>query len=153
MKADYINPFIETLIYVISTTAQFEASLTRPLLKTSSFSRGPLSGIIELSGDVKGFVSITFSKEIILKIVSNMFGEEIDELNNDVKDAVGEIINMICGQATNKFVEKGFKISLESHGIKDGDEHFLPSLEDRPFMSIPLESENGELYIEVSLEN
>lgn len=152
MEADHVNPFIETLIYVLNTTAQIQTSIAKPFLKDDPSSNGPISGLMELSGDAKGFVAITFSKEAILKIVSTMFGEEMTELDNDVKDAVGELINMVCGHATNKFAEKGYSIKVESHGVKEGDKHFLPNVEKRPFISIPLKSDSGDISIDVSLE-
>jgi len=152
MKAEYINPFIQTLLYVLETTAQMKAEISRPFLKKDPSSSGPLSGLMEVSGDTKGFVSLTFSEEAILSIVSKMFGEEINEINDDVKDAVGEIVNMVCGQANNKFAEKGIQLKVLSHGIKEGDEHFLPNIEERPFMSIPVKSDSGDLFIDVSME-
>ncbi|MGM0418576.1 MAG: chemotaxis protein CheX [Thermodesulfobacteriota bacterium] len=152
MDANHINPFIETLLYILDTTAQLKGNIKKPYLKKDPSSNGPVSGLIEMSGDIKGFVSITFSEEAILKIVSVMFGEDMTELNDDVKDAVGELVNMVCGQATNKFAENGNSIKVESHGIKDGEKHFLPNIEERPFLTIPVETEAGNLYIDVSLE-
>lgn len=151
MDASHVNPFIETLVYILQTTASLEVQLERPYLKKDASSNGPISGLMELSGDIQGFVSVTFSQQAILKIVSNMFGEDVTELNDEVKDAVGEMMNMVCGQATNKFAENGNSIKVESHGVKEGEKHFLPNVDDRPFISIPLKSDSGNLSIDVSL--
>jgi chemotaxis protein CheX len=45
---------------------------------------------------------VSFTEASILPIVSNMFGEEIKEMNEEIKDAVGEITNMISGQASKR---------------------------------------------------
>ncbi|MFC1867649.1 chemotaxis protein CheX [Thermodesulfobacteriota bacterium] len=58
--------------------------------------------MIGLTGEAAGMISVSFSEKCILAIVLNMFEEEMKELNNDIKDAVGEISNMISGQARQK---------------------------------------------------
>ena len=49
--------------------------------------------------------------------VTNMLGEEIEEMNEEIKDAVGEITNMISGQARKKLDEQGMslKAAIPSH--------------------------------------
>jgi chemotaxis protein CheX len=62
-----------------------------------------LSSLIGLAGDLKGFLAIHCPAPVALAITSSMLGMEVTELNEDVKDAIGEIANMIAG---------GLKVSL-----------------------------------------
>ncbi len=64
-----------------------------------------LSSLIGLAGDLKGFLAIHCPAPVALAITSSMLGMEVTELNEDVKDAIGEISNMIAG---------GLKVSLAS---------------------------------------
>jgi chemotaxis protein CheX len=59
---------------------------------------GDGSGIIRCTGTATHH-PVTFSESAITAIVSNMLGEAFTEMNQDVKDAVGELTNMISGQA------------------------------------------------------
>jgi len=60
--------------------------------------------VIGLTGEVNGTISCSFTEKSILAIVSNMFGEEMKELNEEIRDAVGEITNMISGQARRELI-------------------------------------------------
>lgn len=62
-----------------------------------------LSSLIGLAGDIKGFLGVHCPAPVALAITSSMLGMEVTELNEDVKDAIGEIANMIAG---------GLKVSL-----------------------------------------
>ena len=150
MDVNLINPFIDTFIYIMETTSSMNYRLQRPHLNKSCESEGPISGLIDISGDISGFISVTFSREAILKMVSNMFGEEMTEINDDVKDAVGEFVNMVCGQANNKFAQNGKNIKVEGKGIKDGEKHQLNSADKRPLITIPMKSDFGMAYLNVS---
>lgn len=62
-----------------------------------------LSSLIGLAGDVKGLLAVHCPAPVALAITSSMLGMEVTELDEDVKDAIGEIANMIAG---------GLKVSL-----------------------------------------
>ena len=107
MDAQLINPFIKATLNVLETMAFIKASPERPFLKQDNVAKGDVSSIIGLSGESKGTISITFTEPCILSIVSNMFGETMPQLNEEVMDAVGEIANMISGQARQVLEGKG----------------------------------------------
>ena len=71
----------------------------KPYVKKDNQARGDVSGIIGMTGSARGSLALSFSTKCILKIVSNMLGENHTEINGDVRDAVGEITNMISGVA------------------------------------------------------
>jgi chemotaxis protein CheX len=91
MDVRFINAFLEGTISVLKTMAFIEPKPGKPYLKKDALARGDISGIIGLTGSVTGSMALSFSEKSILKIVSNMLGEEIKEINGDIKDAVGEM--------------------------------------------------------------
>ena len=97
MDVDLINPFIDATVHVLETMASTKAEAGKPYLKKDQVARGDVSGVIGLIGETSGTISVSFSEDSILSIVSNMFGEEMKELNEEIQDAVGEITNMISG--------------------------------------------------------
>jgi len=99
MDAKHVNAFIEAALSILETTAQTPAkAFDDPFLKEKPAAKGDITGIISISGNYNGTVSITYSEKLILHVVSTMFGEEMTEINDDIKDAVGELTNMISGQ-------------------------------------------------------
>ena len=107
MDVQLINPFINATLKVLETMAFVKAKAGKPFLKKDNTARGDVSGIIGFTGETSGTVSVSFNESCILKIVSSMFGEEITEMNSEIADAVGEITNMISGQARKRLEELG----------------------------------------------
>jgi len=102
MNVKFINPFLEGTTSVLNTMAFIAPRAGKPYLKKDSMAVGDISGIIGLTGAARGSLALSFSKGCILKIVSNMLGEEINEINGDIKDAVGELTNMVSGGGPEK---------------------------------------------------
>ncbi len=107
MDVELVNPFIDATINVLASLAFTEAHVGTPYLKKSPVAQGDVSGVVGLSGDTKGTISVTFTKRCILTIVSKMFGEELTEINEDVKDAVGEILNIVSGNGRQRLAAMG----------------------------------------------
>lgn len=62
--------------------------------------------MISFTGKYHGIVSLFCSKELALQVASNMLMEEQTTLSTEVKDAVGEVLNMIAGGVKTKIAEK-----------------------------------------------
>ncbi len=61
--------------------------------------------LVSFTGEHSGIIAVFGSKEIALKITSNMLGIEVSSIDQDVKDAMGELTNMIAGTVKNKVSE------------------------------------------------
>ena len=152
MDVKYVNPFIVATLHVLDTMAHAKAEAGKPYLKKDKIARGDLTGIIGLTGRVRGTISVSFSEKCILSIVSGMFGEEMKELNDEIKDAVGEISNMISGQARRKLEEMGLSLSAAIPTVIMGKNHSISHFTTYPVIAIPFSTDHGEFTIEVSLE-
>ncbi len=61
--------------------------------------------LVSFTGDYSGVVAFFGSTSMAIKITSEMLGMEIAEMDQDVKDAMGELTNMIGGTLKNKVSE------------------------------------------------
>jgi len=52
-----------------------------------------------------------------------MLDEKFTEINDDIKDAVGEITNMISGDARKRLEAEGFKITAAIPTVISGKDH------------------------------
>jgi chemotaxis protein CheX len=152
MEVKYINPFLAATVNVIKTMAFLELETGKPMLKKGAIAHGDVSGIIGLTGDFSASLSVSFSFEMIQKIMSNMLGEEITEITDDVRDAVGEMTNMICGDARRILQEEGLNMSAAIPTIIAGKDHTIKHQIKGAIIVIPFESDGATATVEVSME-
>ena len=155
MDANLINPFIEATLHVLETMASTRAEAGKPYLKKDQVARGDVSGVIGMTGETRGTISISFSEASILPIVSNMLGEEMKEMkemNEEIKDAVGEVTNMISGQARKRLDEQGRSLKAAIPTVIMGKDHSITHMTTHPIIAIPFSTDNGEFTIEVCFE-
>jgi chemotaxis protein CheX len=152
MDVRLINPFIDATLHVLTSMAFTKATVGTPYLKKDDVAKGDVSGIVGLSGEARGTISVSFSEESILAIVSNMFGEKILEINDEVKDAVGEILNIVSGQARQKLEAMGRTLKGAIPTVITGKNHAISHITKQPIVAIPFETDNGSFTIEVCIE-
>lgn len=152
MDANIVNSFIEATLNTLETSASTKAERGKSYLKKTADATGPITGILKMSGDYNATISITFSKNGILSIVSKLFGETMSDLNDEIKDAVGEISNMISGQATNTLAQGGgkYKVSLQTVILEE--KHKIPHIGKLQPVALPFKTEDGEFTLEISFE-
>ena len=97
MKAELINPFIESVQEIFST--MLDSKATRGQISVSRDNKGPgeLLAIIGLSGESKGIVAVSFPTETALHVVGRIAGTEFEAIDETVVDGVAEFVNMIAG--------------------------------------------------------
>ena len=150
MDPRYIQPFVAAAKRVFDTMIEVPLSLGRPALKKGSEVPYEISGIIGLSGNVSGCVVISLSREVAFQLVGALLGETVTELNEDCTDAIGEIANMIAGNAKTDFPESGNSISVPSVVV---GKHKVSYPSGLPIVFIPCRTDKGELIIEIALKN
>lgn len=151
MEAPVVNAVIEAALHILNVTAGLTPKLSRPFSKKSRLAPGDVSGLMVVKGDIEGTMSITFTEKCILAVVSAMFSEEMTEINNDVKDAAGEITNMIAGRVNTKLAEMGKKCRAEMKEVRTGKNHVIEHISEKKVFSIPFESGSGYFNLEVCI--
>jgi len=152
MDAKLINPFINATTNVLETMAFIKSVPGKPYLKKDDVAKGDVTGVIGITGETNGTIAVTFEEACILKIVSNMFGEEMTTLNSEVADAVGELTNMISGQARRELEGLGMVFEAAIPSVVSGRGHSITHYTDGPKIAIPFTTDGGTFTIEVCLE-
>ena len=152
MDEKLITPFLESTLYVLQTIAGIEAEKGKPYLKKDNVARGDMSGVIGLTGDMNGILSVTFTEKCILHIVSGMLGKEMKEVNEEICDAVGEIANMISGQARKKLAEQGTNLAAAIPSVIMGKNHKISHLTKQPITALPFSTAGGAFTVEICFE-
>ena len=155
MKIEYINPFILATKKVLSTMASTESQARKPSLKSENNFKalGDISAVIELSGESKGSIGISFTKSCILNIAEQMFGEKLEDLQEDLVDMVGEIVNMVSGEARRELAKLGFHFSAGIPVTMMGENHEIKHFVEARIILIPFQTTSGEYFIEACFES
>jgi chemotaxis protein CheX len=151
MQAQHINPFLRSLVNTFSTMLNCEAKRGEIALAHTNKRHYPVSGVIGLSGNAVGMVVINLSEEVALKAASAMLMAEMTSLDDDVLDAVGELANMIAGQAKAELEQYDLSVSLPN--VVTGENHEIRFPSDIKTISVPFETDFGPLQLEVGLES
>ncbi len=149
MEAAIVNTVIEAATHILGVTSGISPRINRPFNKKSRLAPGDVSGLIDVKGEIDGSISITFTEKCILAVVSAMFSEEMTEINNDVKDAAGELTNMIAGRINTKMSEMGKKCRAGMKEVRTGKNHYLEHIPDKQVFAIPFESGSGHFHLEI----
>lgn len=153
MKAAYINPFLSATINVLKTMASVDPIPGKPYMKSNSTSTGDISGVIGLTGSTQGSVVVSFTTACALKVISSMMMQEYTEINDEIKDAVGEITNMISGDARKHLAELGLKFEAGIPTVITGKGHEITSLCSGPRLVIPFKCDGLDFFVEASFED
>ncbi len=111
-----------------------------------------ISSIIGIIGDLSGSAVISFPKDIALKVASGMLMDEIKEINDDTKDAIGEFSNIAFGKARNTIVDSGINIKISPPTIVIGKDHKIFFPPNTPVLEVQFGTEMGDFYIIIGLK-
>lgn len=154
MKAEFLNPFLQATVNVLSTMAMLSPKPGKPQIKESDVAVGDITGIIGLTGYAEGSLAVSFSEPCALKIVENMIGEQYTEMNEDVADAVGELTNMISGDARSQLQKLGYDFTAAIPTVVRGKDHTVRHVaQGGTTLMIPFSTENGNFYIEATFSS
>ncbi|MDR2901117.1 MAG: chemotaxis protein CheX [Treponema sp.] len=122
---EYIQPFIDVSTSVFKDFLQVDLTTERIFfVEKDDFHDWDISGIIGLTGEASGAVAVSMKTETALKITGLLTGETHTKIDDEVTDAVGEIINIIAGNV-KKYLEEMFKLVISLPTIIRGKDHVV----------------------------
>lgn len=153
MNAEFVNPFIAGLMNVMDTMAQTALTPGKPRKKQDDVAKGDVSGLIGMVGpEVRGSMSITFEENLALTVMERMVGERPAEIDAEVADMVGEVTNMICGNAKRDLAERGYEFGMATPVVVSGKQHSISHQVDGPKIILPFQSEVGMAFLEICFD-
>lgn len=144
--------FITATVNVLSTMASIKPVAGKPFVKNDAVGLGDVSALVGLTGDKRGSVAVTFPKATAIAVVRGLLGDDIQDIINDTKDTVGEICNMISGQARAHLAEAGISMQGSTPSIIFGDNHSISHMSSSAVVAIPFTSPAGDFIVEFCFE-
>jgi chemotaxis protein CheX len=147
-----INPFINATLDLMTTMAGLQVKRRDLFLKKNYRLFGDISGIMNFSGKIEGSVVVSFNEDLAQEIVGRILGLAPETITSDeLKDGVGEIINIISGNAKANLstTEFGHEISLPT--VVTGPGHEIRHPRHAPCIVIIFEADNRPFAVQVSM--
>ena len=95
---ELVSPFLKSTQEVFQTMlacgCEFGEPQSGPIGRTSD----QVTAIISLTGHIVGSISISFTTKTATNILDRILGIETDEVDDFVRDAIGEVANTIAGK-------------------------------------------------------
>ena len=150
----YIQPFVNVCVNVFREFLDEEINVERPYFEQKEkLNEWDLSGVIGLSGEARGAVVISMKKELGIKITEILTGNKHEHIDDDVVDAIGELVNIIAGNV-KKELEENFRLIISLPTFIEGAKHKIkwPNIQAR-VMCIPFEIFQEDVFnLSVALE-
>ncbi|MBC7772764.1 MAG: chemotaxis protein CheX [Pyrinomonadaceae bacterium] len=151
MDPAYLIPFISSIQNVFSTMLQLPVTIGDPSVKSEPATNFDISGIIGMSGDVVGNIVLSFPEATATGVVGLFTGTKMAVADPDFADAIGELVNMVCGGAKGQF-SGSKKVSISCPSVVMGTNHSIARQKDTPCVVIPCTTDCGEFVIEIAIK-
>ncbi len=151
MKAQYINPFLVASMGLFREYLGVSCTAGQPFLNKEPARLPEVSGIIGLAGDTVGAVVLSFERDTAIRMVSKLSNKPYAALGSEVIDGVGELVNIIAGNAKRDLTD--FRLAISLPGVIIGDHYRINWPQGVAVITIPFESDLGHFSVSVSLKD
>jgi len=131
---------------MIMADIQTDEPLSAPL---NDFTRY-VSGIVGLAGLCQGMLAIHAPEKVAMGITNDFLGMEVDSVDDDVKDAISELANMVGGSVKPVLSPNGKDIQLSLPSVFHGD-YSVKYFTQAYWVIVPFTIQSGQFFVELQL--
>jgi len=143
---------VDATAEIFSSMVMMEVASDAVILSELGSLQASITGMVGLAGTHKGVLAIHIPNQLALAITSSFLGMEVESVNEDVQDAVGELANMLGGNVKAVLSERGRDISLSLPSTISGEQYFFQALNDVDTLILPFTAPGGVFHVELQLE-
>ena len=151
MNVEYINSFYSATKSVFGLMLDLEVEMDKPKVIEGMSPSKDANVVLGVTGDVKGNVVFGFPNDMVLEMVKIMSGMEVKEIDGFVSSALGEVANIIGGNAVTELSNSEYICDIVPPQIFVG-EYTSISMANKKVICLPLKTKIGELEINISLK-
>ncbi|MCB0415014.1 MAG: chemotaxis protein CheX [Bdellovibrionales bacterium] len=156
VDGEFLNPFIGAAKTTLETQANIQITPSKAFIKknTDDYPTSiEIAGIINLTcQQFSGSIALCFNSETFFKIYESMLDETPQELNEEVSDCAGELLNIIFGTAKTALQTKGYKLERAIPTVLIGEKLKVQFRSKYPAIVLPFESSAGNFFIEILVD-
>ncbi len=151
MKAEYINPFVSAAFHVLKALLEIEPSKGTLNIRRELCTSQQCNAIIGVTGKIEGQVIYGMNLVTADRIASHMLGQPVKTFDHLAASAIGELGNMITGNAGAMLAEAGYRCDITPPSIVRGTNVKISTV-CIPALVVPIEIPYGTIEIAVSLQ-
>jgi chemotaxis protein CheX len=156
LDATLVNALSKATMDVLRTMANTEVGLKEVTARHDFMSTGDISAIIGIIGEAgEGMVSLSFPITLATLLVSRLLGIDPGMVSSDERcDGIGEVINMICGNAKvtlSQSAAQPYKLSLPTIILGVGHE-VASRPKNNPYLVMVFDAEGEQFHIQMTFK-
>lgn len=143
---------VEATSEIFSSMVMMEITVNGEIRDSMESLTDSITGVIGLAGTHKGVLAIHFPNSVAMAITGSFLGMDVEEVNEDVEDAVGELANMLGGSVKSILSDKGRDIDLSLPTVISGASYDFQPRREVERLVIDFRCDAGEFVVELELE-
>lgn len=154
MKADYLNPFLNSIVQIVQSQLFESPQRGKIYLRTTyPYKVQQVALIVGITGSIQGQVVISMDRQTALGAAARMMMEDsLDDLDEYAQSALSEMANMITANATISLSDAGFSCDITPPSLVVGEDVEITPRETIKTIAIPLVLTMGSIEVNLSLE-
>lgn len=150
MNTTVFAPFSTAACEVFHELFDLEAAVGSPeQVQTSSSCTDTVNIAIGITGDLTGDVYYCIPKKTTLEMVKRMCGMEFEEVDEIVTSAMGEVANIISGNALTNLADQEVTCDLTPPKVLYGED--LPTGDNKDTLMAMVKSDIGDVEVDILL--
>jgi chemotaxis protein CheX len=140
---------------IIASALSWRVSNGRVIIRPVNSATSETSSIIGFVGGVEGALIFRCTRAVAVAATRAMLGVDATEESAEVRDAVGELLNMIIGQAKTYYSEhcEAFTFTLPTTVMGDNYQIYLRAKPGQPVASVHFLCPVGPFSVEVYVKS
>lgn len=107
---------------------------------------------VGFAGTLSGYISLCVSKEAALEIAQALLGSSAEEAHEHVRDAAGEMANMIAGSVRTNMTDRGEQLGISTPIVTVGTDFSTAALRDVSQAVVPFKMGPHNLFAYLVLQ-
>ena len=136
---------------IFSSMIMLEVTPGTPYQRQDEQLNNSISGIIGLAGGTQGMLAIHLPKVAALAVTEAFLGMEVPDIDDDVRDAIGELANMLGGSLKAVLDPGGGEIQLSMPSAVHGEQYMVDCLADAESVTVPFSFAEQNFTVELQL--
>ncbi len=151
MRAECINSFYRATQDIFERMMDLKTEKAELGVVEEMIAGKEANVVIGMTGDLYGSVLYSFPKEMTLDMVKIMSGMEMDKLDSFVASALGEVANIISGNAVTYLSEHNYSCDIVPPQIIVGENKSISMATDKA-LKLTLRTSIGNFDINISVK-
>lgn len=151
---NFLGTFIEATKYTLTEMASLENVKEQKLISIDESEMSvDISATVSMDSPMfNGILTVSFSQELFVQLVSSILGEEITQIEETNHDAAAEILNVIFGQTKLRLSKMGFQLEKAIPSVIVGKNHKIFSGDNVKSLVVPFTCDYGTFYLGIGIK-